>query len=108
VIGAVPGRSVAVSVLPLVAWQESFERSEEVVVGASPHLDDDQPRGRMGHEDREQAVGLVGDECRARVGQVRQPRSGTGPDRELGRPYGKMLRRASRIRPIPPPAGADS
>jgi hypothetical protein len=62
----------------------------------------------MGHEERQQAVGLVGDERGAGVGEVRQPRVAAGPDGELGRPYGKMLRRASRIRPMPPPAGADS
>jgi hypothetical protein len=88
--------------------QEPFEGGQEVVVRAGPDLDDHQPGCRMGHEDRQQAVGLVGDERGARVGQVRKPRVGPGPDSDLGRPYGKMLRSASRMRPIPPPAGADS
>jgi hypothetical protein len=63
------------------------------------------------HEHREQAVAVIrdlGQECRTRGGQVGQPAGRTGPDRELAGVYGKMLRRASRIRPIPPPAGADS
>ncbi len=107
-IGAVAGRPVAVAVQPLVVRQEPVEGGQQVVVRAGPDLHDHQPGRRVGHEDRQQAVGLVGDERGAGVGQVRQPRVGPGPDGELGRPYGKMLRSASRMRPMPAAAGADS
>jgi hypothetical protein len=62
------------------------------------------------HEHREQAVAGtdVGEERLAGGGQVGQAAGRPGPDRELPGLYGKMLRRASRIRPMPPIAGADS
>ena len=107
-VGAVAGGSVSVPVEALVPRQEPLEGGQEVVVGTRADLHDHEARGRMRHEDRQQPVGLVGDEPGAGLGQVRQARVGPGPDRELGRPYGKMLRSASRMRPIPPPAGADS
>ena len=64
----------------------------------------------MRDEDREQAVlgADVLDEGRARGGQIGHSARGTGPDAESPGLYGKMLRRASRIRPSPPMAGADS
>jgi hypothetical protein len=62
------------------------------------------------HEHRKEAVVRtdVGEERLARGGQVGQAAGRARPDRELPGVYGKMLRRASRIRPIPPIAGADS
>jgi hypothetical protein len=97
-----------VPVEAFVPRQEAFRRREQVVVGAGADLDDDDARGRMRDEDREEAVRLVGDEGRAGARQVRDPRTGPRPDRERLRPYGKMLRSASRRRPRPPPPGADS
>ena len=92
------------------ARQQPIERVDEVVVGASPDLDDDQPGGRMRDEDGEQAIGRpdVGQERGTGRRQVGQAACRTGPDRELASVYGKMLRSASRIRPSPPMAGADS
>jgi hypothetical protein len=65
----------------------------------------------MWHEDGQQPVAIVrslGREPGALPGQVDQPADGSGPDRQLVRVYGKMFRIASRRRPSPPPAGADS
>ena len=64
----------------------------------------------MRDEDGEQAVGRldVGQERGAGRGQVGDATGRTRPDRELAGLYGKMLRRASRMRPSPPMAGADS
>jgi hypothetical protein len=63
------------------------------------------------HEDRQQAVAAAG-RCRSEPGaipgQVDESATMPGPDRQLMRLYGKMFRMASRRRPIPPPAGADS
>jgi hypothetical protein len=62
-------------------------------------------------EDRQQAVAVSGDvgrERRTGGRQVVQPSAIPRPDRQLARVYGKMLRIASRRRPMPPPAGADS
>lgn len=110
-IGAVARRPVAVAVQPVVAWQEPVEGRQEVVVRAGPDLDDDEPGRRVRDEEREQAVaaiGRVGDERRAFPGQVGQAPTGAGPDGDLAGVYGKMLRIASRRRPRPPIAGADS
>jgi hypothetical protein len=62
------------------------------------------------HKDRQQPLpGLdVGEEGRALAGEIRQPAARAGPDGQLARLYGKMLRSASRRRPRPPRAGADS
>jgi hypothetical protein len=65
----------------------------------------------MRHEDREEPVavgGRLGNESGAIAGQVEQPPAGARPDRQLARLYGKMLRNASRRRPRPPIAGAES
>ena len=65
----------------------------------------------MRDEDRQESVaaaGRVGREPGAVGGQVDEPATATGPDRQLVRVYGKMFRIASRSRPIPPPTGADS
>ena len=107
-IGAVPRRAVAVAVGRLVAGQEPVECSQEVVVGARADLDDDEPRGRVRDEDGEQPVRLGSNEPGTRLGQVEQAARAPGPDAELERPYGKMLRIASRRRPRPPPTGVDS
>jgi hypothetical protein len=110
VVGAVTGRPVAVPVQPVLAREQPVERVEQVVIGAGPDLDDDETGRRVRHEDREQAVARadVAQERGAGRGQVGQATRRTGPDRELARVYGKMLRRASRILPRPPMAGADS
>lgn len=94
----------------VLARQESIERVQQIVVGASPDLDDDETRGGVRNEDREQPVARVdiGEEGLAGSGQIGQAAGRTGPDRELAGLYGKMLRRASRIRPRPPMAGTDS
>jgi hypothetical protein len=98
------------AVQAVLARQQPVERVDEVVVGARPDLDDDEAGGRMRDEDGEQAVGGldVGQERGAGRGQVGDAAGRTGPDRKLASLYGKMLRRASRIRPSPPMAGADS
>ena len=71
----------------------------------------------MRHEHRQQPVAALGgigsNRAQAGVRSV-NPRSRTGPDLELDRAhgglagYGKIERIASRMRPMPPPAGADS
>ena len=97
-------------VQPILARQQSIERVDKVVVGTRPDLDDDQARRRMRDEDREQPVASVdvGEERGAGRRQVGDAPRRAGPDRELPSLYGKMLRKASRIRPRPPIAGADS
>lgn len=109
-IGAVARRPMAVPVQTLLARQQPIERVQQVVVRARPDLDDDEAGGGVGYEDREQAVTRadVRQERRAGRGQVGQATRRTRPDRELAGVYGKMLRRASRILPRPPIAGADS
>ena len=109
-IRAVAGRPVAMPVQPVLARQQSIEGIHQVVVRPGAHLDDDEPRGRVRDEDRQQSViGFdVGKERGARRRQVRDTARRAGPDRQVARLYGKMLRSASRIRPMPPPAGADS
>ena len=111
VIRAVAGRAVAVAVQPVLARQQSIERGEQVVVGAGADLDDDEARGRVRDEDRQEAV-AAGGRVAANAAQspVRSTRPRPWPVRtvELARVYGKMLRIASRSRPRPPPAGADS
>jgi len=97
-------------VQPVLARQQSIERVDEVVVGAGPDLDDDQSRRRVRDEDREQPLAGVdvGEERGAGCRQVGDAARRPGPDRQFTGLYGKMLRRASRIRPRPPIAGADS
>jgi hypothetical protein len=97
-------------VQPVLARQQPIERVDQVVIGPGPDLDDYEPGGGMRDEDGEQAIGRldVGQERCAGGGQVGQAACRTGPDCELASLYGKMLRRASRIRPSPPIAGADS
>jgi hypothetical protein len=64
----------------------------------------------VGHEHGQQPIPSpdVGDERGGGGGQVRQTTRRAGADRELPGVYGKMFRRASRMRPRPPIAGADS
>jgi hypothetical protein len=109
-VGPVTRRAVPMSVQPLLTWQEAIERVEEVVIRPRPDLDDDQPGRRMRDEDRQQPVvrADIGNEGSTGWRQVGQAPCGAGPDRQLACVYGKMLRRASRIRPSPPIAGADS
>ena len=109
-VRAVAGRAVSMAVDPVLAGQHPVECIEQIVVRARPDLDDDEPGRGMGHEEREQAVlgGDVGEERGTGGGQVRQAARRSRADRELARLYGKMLRRASRRRPSPPIAGADS
>lgn len=109
-IGAVAGRPVSVAVEALLARQQSIEGVHEVVVRPRSDLDDHDPGRRMRHEDGQQPVVRldIREEGRAGSRQIGQAPGGAGADAELARVYGKMLRRASRIRPMPPPAGADS
>jgi hypothetical protein len=110
-VGAVAGRPVAVAVEPVIAWQKPIERGQQVVLGTSTDFGDHQPCGRVRREDRQQAVAAIsclGDESGALAGDVDETPGRPGPDRQLARLYGKMLRIASRSRPSPPPAGADS
>ncbi len=109
-VGAVTGRSVAMAVQPLLSRQEAIERRQQVVVRAGPDLDDDKPGGRVGHEDRQQAVasaGRLGREAGTCPREIDEPSDRPGPDRQLASVYGKMFRMASRSRPMPPPTGAD-
>ena len=110
VIGAVTGRAVAMAPA-LIPRQELVQRGESVVVGTGPQLQDRQARGGMGHEHGEQPVAAcraLGDEPPAGARQVAEAAGVAGADPELKRLYGKIDRRASRIRPRPPIAGADS
>ncbi len=110
-IGAMAGRPVTVAVQAVVAWQQAIERGQQVLVGTGPDLDDDEACRGVRHEDGQEAVpaiGGFGGEPRAVTGQIDESATATGPDRQLARLYGKMFRMASRRRPIPPPAGADS
>ena len=109
-VRAMAGRPVSVAVDAVLARQQPVERIEQVVVRAGPDLDDDEPGRRVGHEDRQEAVlgADVREEGGAGRGQVRQAACRSRADRELAGVYGKMLRRASRMRPRPPIAGADS
>jgi hypothetical protein len=64
----------------------------------------------MRDEDRQEpfTASDVVKERRAVAREVRQPTVRACPDGQLAGVYGKMLRRASRRRPRPPRAGADS
>jgi hypothetical protein len=110
VIGAVAGRAVPVTIEAILARQQPVQGIEEVVIGARPDLHDDEPGRGMWDEDGQQPViGIDVDEERgAGSRQIGDTPGRAGSDGELARIYGKMLRRASRMRPMPPPAGADS
>ncbi len=110
-IGTMPWRTMAVAIVPVVTREEAVQRIQQVVVGARPDLHDDQAGRGVRHEDRQQAVCIlrnVRQERRTGSRQIGETAGGASPYRELSRLYGKMLRRASRSRPIRPPAGADS
>ena len=109
-VGAVAGRAVAVAVARVVAWQEPVERGKQVVVRAGADFDDHQAGRGVGYEGRQQPVAgpNLAEERLAGAGQVGQPAVTTGVDRQLTGVYGKTLRSASRRRPSPPRAGADS
>ena len=94
----------------VLAREQPVEGIEQVVIRSGPDLDDDQPGGGVRDEQGEETVlGLdVAQERGARRGQVGETAGRARPDGEVPRLYGKMLRRASRMRPMPPPAGADS
>ena len=109
-VGTMARRAVAVTPA-VVPGQEPIERVHRVVVRTRPELHDHDPGRRMRHEHRKQPVatiGVLGDEPPAGARQVGEPTLRAGPDAELDRVYGKMLRSASRMRPKPPIAGADS
>jgi hypothetical protein len=110
VIRTVARSPVAVAVQRIVAWEEAIQGRDEIGVRAGPNLDDDQAGCGVGNEDRQETLArpdLV-EKCLARAGEVRQTATGTSPNRDFAAVYGKMLRRASRSRPSPPRAGADS
>jgi len=110
-VGAVTGRTVPVTIRPLDSWQEAIQRRHQVVVRPCSDLHDDDTRRRVRHEDRQEAVAAgsdLGEERGTVSGQIVEPAPAPRPDGQLPRVYGKMLRIASRMRPSPPPAGADS
>ncbi len=112
----------------VVAGQQIVQRLEQIPVRPCPELEDDEPGSGVRHEDVQQSIARAGDEARARRSEVGEPGIGAGANRQLGRlqrpllrvtaiargtfgapwTYGKMLRSASRRRPSPPDAGADS
>jgi hypothetical protein len=106
----VAGRAVAVPVPAVLAWQQAIERIQQVVVGAGSHLEDDKPGGRMWDEQRQQTItgADVIKEGGTGRGQIGDAARGPGADGQGACLYGKMLRSASRMRPSPPIAGADS
>ena len=106
-IGAVAKRSMAVAP-SVVAGKQRVERCDQVSVRARTQLDDHDARGRVRHEEVEEAVALARDEGGALVGQVEQSAVAPGPDRQLGGLQGNIARMASRTRPRIPRAGADS
>jgi hypothetical protein len=110
VVGAVAGRTMTMAILPLVPWQQPVEGGQEVGVRTRSDLDDDEPGRRVRHEDRQQPIAGVDltQERGTLAGQIRQATARTRPNREVAGLYGKMLRSASRSRPSPPRAGADS
>jgi hypothetical protein len=111
VVGAVTLGAMSVAVETLLAREKAVERGEQILVGSGPDLDDHHARRGVRNEDREEAVACVchlRDEARAIAREIDQAAPGSGPDGQLARLYGKMLRSASRSRPSPPPAGADS
>lgn len=109
-VRAVAGRTMTVPVPPIIPWQEAVEGGQQIVIGPGADLHDHETGGRMWHEDRQQALGGTDvDEERSTFGsEVRQAAARPRPDGQLAGVYGKMLRRASRNRPRPPRAGADS
>jgi hypothetical protein len=106
----VAGGTVAVTVARLLSRQEPVECVDQVRVRARADLDDDEARRGVRDEDQEEPVACPDflEEGLARRGEVREAAARDGPDRQLARVYGKMLRNASRRRPSPPRAGADS
>ena len=106
----VPCRTVPVPVSRLLAGQQAVERGEQVGIRAGADLHDHQAGGGMGNEDRQQPVTRpdVVEEGRAVAREIGQPASRAGPDGQVASVYGKKLLRASRSRPRPPLAGADS
>ncbi len=111
-VRAMAGGSVAMAVRALHARQQTVEGGHEVVVRARSDLDDDEPGRGVRDEDRQETVAVVigrlGGEGDAGGGEVVQAAAASGVDGQFAGLYGKMLRRASRSRPIPPPTGADS
>src|SRR4051794_7960694 len=96
---------------PVVPRQYTIERRQGVVVGTGAELEDGDPGRRMWHEHGQQAVtagSVLGDEPPAGIGQIREAALAARRDGELERVYGKIERSASRMRPSPPIAGADS
>ena len=109
-IRAMTGRSVAVAVPAVLAREQPIQGIQQVIVRSGPDLQYHQTRGRMRHEQREQSVLRldVGEERRTGRGQVGEAAGAPRPNGQEARVYGKMLRSASRRRPMPPIAGADS
>lgn len=110
-VGAVSGRAVAVAVQVLLARKQAVEGRQQVIVRPGANLHDDQPSGGVRDEDGQEPILTtrgVGRERGALPGEVEQSAPAPRPDGQVARLYGKMLRMASRSRPRPPPAGADS
>jgi hypothetical protein len=101
---------VPVAVQPILARQEPVQGIHHIVVRARSHLHHDQPSGRVRDEYRQQPIlrADVGEERGTSRRQICDPARRPRSDREKAGLYGKMLRSASRMRPRPPIAGADS
>ena len=109
-VGAMAARAMAMAPA-VVAWEEPVEGGQRVVIGAGAELEDHQAGRRVRHEHREQPIpspGVLGNEPPAGHAEVGEPPLGSRPDLESQRLYGKIERSASRNRPRPPLAGADS
>ena len=99
------------AVVAVFSRQEPVQGVHQVVVRARADLQDDEAGRGVRHEDGQEAIGAargVREKGRAGRRQIGDPPGRARPDAELTRLYGKMLRSASRSRPILPPAGADS
>ena len=101
---------MTVAVLCVVPRQQPIQGIDEVGIRPRSDLEDHQASRRMRHEDGQQAIAGVdvAQERDALASEIRQAAAGARPDRQLPAVYGKMLRKASRRRPRPPRAGADS
>lgn len=110
-VGTVPWGAVTVAIEAILSREKAVQGIQQVVVGARADLQDDEAGRGVRDEDGQQAIVTTRDVREKRGagrGQVGDPSSGARPDAELASLYGKMLRSASRRRPIAPPAGADS
>lgn len=83
-VGAVARRTMPMAP-SVVARQEAIQGVEEIDIRPRAQLDDDHARRGVRHEDRQEAVRRVdvGEEARARIGQVEEARVSPGVDADL-------------------------